>query len=81
MQTATHDVIEYLLDQNVWVIKAPLIVGRLRFAATFLSGVIYAFGGAGSSICISDVCDDRGTVSVESFTDVVYPPVFIYQKS
>lgn len=81
MQIATHDVTEYLLDQNAWVVKAPLIFGRLRFAASYLSGAIYAFGGAGSSVCIGDVCDDRGTVSAESFTDVIYPPVFIYQRS
>lgn len=81
MQIATHEVSEYLLDQNVWVVKAPLIYGRLRFAAAYVSGTIYAFGGAGSSLCIDDVCDDRGTPSVESFSDVVYPSIFIYQKN
>lgn len=81
MQIATHDVSEYLLDQNVWVVKAPLVYGRLRFAAAYVAGTIYAFGGEGTSLCRQGVCDDRGTASVESFIDILYPPVFVYQKS
>ena len=73
--------VEYLLDHNVWVPKAPLIYGRLRFAAAYASGTIYAFGGEGTSLCVGPVCDDRGTSTAESFIDVQYPAVFVYQQS
>lgn len=80
-QIATHDVYEYLLGKNAWVVKAPLVYARLRFAAAYVSGTIYAFGGEGTSLCLQGVCEDRGTPSVESFIDVHYPPVFVYQKA
>ena len=81
LQTATHDVAEYLLDQNTWVSKAPLIFGRLTFAVAYASGSVYAFGGMGSAVCSpSDNCRHRAITAVEAFADVDYPPVFIYQK-
>ena len=80
---ATHDVLEYLLGQNVWLLKAPLVYGRLRFAAAFAAGTIYAFGGEGTALCLQGACDDRGTSSVESYIDVTYPvrPRFFYYTS
>lgn len=81
LQTATHDVAEYMLEQNVWVSRAPLIFGRLQFAAAYVSGSIYAFGGMGSAICNTGACHDRGTATVEAFADMDYPPVFIYKKT
>lgn len=57
----------------MWVVKAPLVYGRLRFAAAYPSSTIYAFGGEGTALCLQGACDDRGTSSVESFIDVAYP--------
>ncbi len=45
VQIATHEVAEYLADQDVWVPKAPMIFGRFRFDAAYSGGSIYAFGG------------------------------------
>ena len=44
-QIATHEVAEYLAEQDVWVPKAPMIFGRFRFDAAYSGGSIYAFGG------------------------------------
>ena len=85
MQIATHQVWEYLGDQNVWVAKAPMTTSRFRFNAAFNGEAVYAFGGSSSSICSQPgngllECVTRPLDTSEAFYDASGDNVFIYVK-
>jgi hypothetical protein len=50
---------EYIAGLDAWVEKAPIATSRLRAAAAFLNGGVYAFGGLASCSPKASSCSER----------------------
>ena len=86
VQIATHQVYEYLGEQDVWIAKAPMTTSRFRFNAAYNGEAVFAFGGASSSICAAagnglKNCNERHLDISEAFYDASANDVFIYVAS
>lgn len=86
MQIATHQVWEYLGEQDTWVAKAPMTTSRFRFNAAFNGEAVWAFGGQSSAICTAagdglQDCTKRPLNTSEAFYDASADDVFIYVQS
>lgn len=81
-EVATHNVEEYLGDQNVWVTKAPLPLARFRMDGAVVDGTVYLFGG--HAVCtpgeeeFSSLCPE--TDEVQAFFDAEHPGLFFVEE-
>lgn len=72
-EVATQEVIEYVVDHDTWVERAPMPEARFRMDAAMVDGVAYVFGG--HSICSADDCPETDTS--QAFFHINVPDVFL----
>ncbi|EFJ41755.1 hypothetical protein VOLCADRAFT_107594 [Volvox carteri f. nagariensis] len=78
---AMYDVEEYIVQDDIWVQKAPLPEARFRDDLAYVSGRVYAFGGTPTCDLIEGApCSKLALKTVFAYFDVVYPRLYAFFK-